>query len=724
MQETPVAVSALSQATLERLNIQDIGRVAQLTPNVTLTEGSGTVAGVSAFIRGIGNQDPLLSLDTPIGIYLDGVYNGRVGAAGNFDLVDLERVEVLRGPQGTLFGRNTTGGAISLITRQPLDETRIQAKGGYGSYDEWYGRISMDTGLLGDSGVKANFVYLHRQRDGVVDNINAPDRLDPGALNVDALYGKLAGDWGDLRAMVTFDYNDRRGVPLAFQIAAVTDMGGEYYAQSPGLGGDALSVVGDRRLKTINQETTPGQVSKVWGTAMTLEYDVSDAVTLKSITSYRKFRSSQPTRYAEPNLLGPVVTDFTTFAFETQRVTPFSAPQNVSQHQVSEEFQILGRTDRLQYVAGLYYFQEKYAELNPNFFTVLLGDFDGPGGLPPLGLNQNPILDYNGKATSYAAFGQATYTPPILDERLDVTLGIRQTKDKKSIDVRNFAFPGATPTLTSKSDTFNNTSYNATIDYKWTDDVMTYARIGTGYRSGGFNARGGAQTFRPEKATTYEVGLKSEFFDRRLRVNAAGFYTRYRDLQVAQFSGGMGFAENANANYPGFEIEVTAAPIEGLTLDASIGYVDPEYTSFPQPNPDPNGPAVIDIADIAKFPYVPKTTTHWGAEYALPAFDWGQLSFRVDYATSSKRWFHASNLPNLNPLNDFIVDPGQKNLSARITLADVAIGGGTAEISGWADNLTNHDNVTAGIDFGPFLGIAGRNYGMPRRFGVDLKFTY
>jgi len=424
-------------------------------------------------------------------------------------------------------------------------------------------------------------------------------------------------------------------------------------------------------------------------------------------------------------LLGPVITAFGDDTatppipptIEVQRVTPFSAPQKVGQDQFSEELQLLGNTDHLKYVVGLYYFEEEYSEFNPNFFTFIL---PGTGGT--LALNLNPILDYGGKAKSYAAFGQATWTPPILDEKLDLTFGIRQTKDKKSIDVRNQDAPGAPVTLTSKSDTFNNTSYNAVIDYQWTDDIMTYARIGTGYRSGGFNARGGAQTFRPGDATTYEAGIKTEFFDWRVRINAAGFFTRYKDLQVAQFSGGQGFAENANADYPGAEIEFTAVPIDGLTLEASVGYVDPEYTSFPQPDPDGSG--VIDIADIAKFPYVPKTTTHWGLEYALPAFEWGQLSLRVDYSTSSKRFFHASDLPNLNPLNNAIYDPGQKNLAVRVTLADIVVGSGTAEISGWADNLTDHENVVAGIDFGPALGFAGRNYGVPQRFGVDLKFTY
>ncbi len=720
LQATPVSVSALSANTIERLNIQDINRVAQLTPNVTLSQSSGTVSGVAAFIRGIGNQDPLLSLDTPIGIYLDGVYTGRVGAAGSFDLVDLERIEVLRGPQGTLFGRNTTGGAISLITRQPLDEARVQAKAGYGSFNEWYTRISADTGEIGASGLKATVAYLHRERDGIVNNVVAPKSRDPGAINNDAVWLKVTGDWGPLRAALTADYNDRRGVPLNFQIAALTPEAAAYYGRSPGLGGDTLAVVRGDRVTRNRQEIHPGQHARIWGSALTLEYEFSRAFQLKSITSYREFKSSQATRYAEPNLLGEVITSFAPFATGVARVTPFSAPQHVDQDQVSEEFQVLGSTDTFKYVAGLYYFRETYRENNPNFFTVL-PPFTGSA---TAGLNLNPVLDYNGSATSYAAFGQASYTPPILDKRMELTLGIRRTRDKKRISVRNFQFPGdPAPALAVGARNFNNTSYNATINFQWTDDVMTYARFGTGYRSGGFNARGGGQTFLPEEATTYEVGLKSEFFDRRLRFNAASFFTKYKDLQVAQFSQGQGFAENANAEYPGFEIEVQAAPVTGLTLDGSVGYVRPKYTAFPQL--DPANPAqLIDIKKIARFPYVPKVTTHVGVEYAFQPISVGQFLIRVDYSTSSTRYFHASNLPNLNPLNDLIRDPGQKNLTARATLANVALGGGVAEISLWGENLTNHDNIVAGIDFGPALGFAGVNYGLPRRLGVDLKFTY
>ncbi len=706
LQEMPLSVSAVSGATIERLNIQSVEKIAQLTPNVSLTEGSGTITGISAFIRGIGNQDPLLSLDSPIGIYIDGVYQGRVGGAGSFDLIDLERVEVLRGPQGTLFGRNTTGGAISFTTRTPRDDFTIQEKAGYGNFNEWYSRTTLDTGEIGQSGIKASVAYLHRQRDGIIDNINAPNKRDPGVLNSDAVWAKVVGNWGALSAAYTYDYNNRKGVPLAFQIAGVTPDAAAFYGQSPGLGGNTLTV-SPTRLKQIDQMVNPGQDATIQGHSLTLNYDINEALAVKSITAYRKFASSQPTRYAEPNLLGPVL-DLATGAISVQPVSPFFAPQNVDQHQWTQELQALGHTDHWKYVVGLYFFYEKFHEVNPNNFTFL------PGG--GIGINFNTVLDYRGSAKSYAAFGQVSWTPPILDEKLEITGGLRQTRDKKLIRVLNFATPTAVPTLIADSKSFNNTSFNVSLNYKFTSDILAYGRIATGYRSGGFNARGGGLTFEPENATTYEIGFKSEFFDHRLRANAAAFFTRYRDLQVAQLVNLAGFADNANANYPGFELEVQARPINGLTFDGSIGYVNPKYTLFTQGG--------IDYHKVGRFAYVPKVTTHIGAEYAFERFSIGQLSLRMDYSTSSKREFTAFNLPFLNPNADAITDPGQRWLSARVTLADVALGGGKATVSGWAENLTNRDNVTAGIDFGPALGFAGRNYGLPRRYGIDLTFVY
>ena len=720
LQRTPVSVSALSGDMLDRLNLTQVDRIAQFTPNVSLTESSGAIGGIAPFIRGIGNQEPLLTVDSPVGIYLNGVYIGRQSGA-LFDLLDLARVEVLRGPQGTLFGRNTTGGAINMVTRRPDETFGAEQKFTIGSFGEFDARTLLRSGAIGNSPISATLGYSHRQNNGWVDNVVAPRSQDPGAVRSDAGFVALAGDWGGFKADYLFDYSFRRGKTLAFQIAAVSPDVRNYYNLSPVFLGDPLTVQVER-LGTIRQENGPRQFSQVMGHSLTLQQEISDALTVKSITGYRQWRANQYTVYAEPNLQG-VVLDPNTFAFAGIRnVTPFHAPLEVHQRQWSQELQVLGQVDRWKYVGGLYYFSEDVGEYNPTPFTFVL-----PGG--QAGLPLSPTQAYTGDSRSYAAFGQASFTPPILDDKLSLTAGLRYTTDKRSLDQNNPATPGTPALSRSASKTFHNLAFNTSVDYQWTDTVMTYARVGSGYRSGGFNARAPAGsstqlfTFNPEKALTVEGGFKTEFFDRRLRANAAGFYTRYRSLQVAQYTGGQGTTQNANARFTGFEVEAQAIPMRGLTIDASIGYVKPEYTRFPYPDPTSATGALADFAGQAHFPYVPKWTSHVGAEYAIGEVGPGVLSVRADYTTSSKRRFHALNLPNANPFNDVIADPGNRSLSARLTLSEVALGPASGEISLWSENITNHDNVVSGIDFGG-LGFAGRSYGPPRRVGVDLRLSY
>ena len=752
LQSTPVSVSALSSSMLDSMNIRGVDDVAQLVPNVSLVEASGGIAGNVAFIRGIGSQEPLLTIDSPVGIYLDGIYLGRQ-AANNFDLVDPERVEVLRGPQGTLFGRNTTGGAINIITQRPADELGGEVKTGYSSFDHWYGRAILDTGAWGGSGLSATLSFLHRERDGFVDNPNTPDDRDPGALRSTAAWGKISGEWGDFNLDLTADWNDQKGQRNPFQIVRAYEPAGTYYSRSPSFGGDAF-ITGADRIKTLPFEYLGQQSAETFGFAATAQYALSPAFTLKSISGWRGWDSQQPTNYAGV-LRGPVV-DFTSpTLFSVQRVSPFVAyEQDLRQRQFSQEFQILGKTDTLSYVAGAYYFNERASEFNTNNFTIVLppaflaglgfpsvvGDALTAQGLDLVGVNLGQTLAYSTKSESIAGFGQISWKPEALDQKLEVTGGVRYTHDKRSIDqasvptAQPFAGqlpnPGPTPgpARAAKAD-FDNWSFLASVNYQWTPDIMTYARFSTGYKSGGFDARAGVDlatgatfpfTFEPEKATSYEIGFKTEFANRTVRVNGAAFYTEYDNLQIPQYSGGNGFVPNGNAHYQGFELEALALPFEQLQIDASLGYVDPVYDELLLV--DPATGIEDDYSDVAKFPYVPKWTVHVGAQYSIP-LDWATILVRSDYSYTSRRYFFTATL--LNPLNDVIADPGQDLLSARISLTDIALGAtSTLEVSLFGENLLKDDRRLAGIDFGPSLGIAGVNLGEPRRFGVDVTLKF
>ncbi len=758
LQTTPVSVSAVSAQTLDKLNITTIDKVSQLAPNVSIVEGSGGIGGNTAFIRGIGASEPLLTTDSGVGQYVDGVYLGRV-AGNNLDIVDVQRIEVLRGPQGTLFGRNTTGGAVNIVTREPGNTFSVEEKGGYGSYNDWFSRTRVDTGEIGATGLKGTFVYFHHDRDGYVDNPNVSSSRSPGALDTNAAFGKLHGRWGRFTMDLTADFDHDRGQREPYQVVAPYPAAQGYFGQSPAYGGGAF-VTSPNMLSTLPQQYVGVIRNETSGTAATFQYEVDPALTFKSISAYRRFWASQPTNYVN-NLQGPVV-DFTSpTLFSVQAVSPFLAGQKVSQYQISQEFQALGKTQRWSYVGGIYLFEEHVAERNTNYFTLALppaylgalgfpavvGNALAAEGLPLVGVNLGQVLQYSGDSSSAAAYGQTTYRPPILNDKLAITGGLRYTYDRKTLyqpgiptaglvtgDFANINASDSDLTLPDEPSRtgrlqFHNLSYAASIDYQWTNQILTYGRISSGYKSGGFDARAGVNpalgtsypfTYQPEKATAYEVGVKSELFDRRLRANADVFYTKYDGLQIPVYTGGNGFTPNANAHYEGAELEVQAIPINHLTIDGSLGYTDAIYDEFTLINPATGTPA--NYARSSKFPYVPRYTVHVGAQYDFPHMSFGQLSVRSDYAFTSERYFFANTI--LSPMNDAIRDPGQNLLSARLILGDVHVAGTNVEFEFFGENLLDQALIDSAIDFGSSIGIAGVSYGEPRHFGFTAKIDF
>jgi iron complex outermembrane receptor protein len=727
LQQTPVAVSAMDAKMLDNLNVQDTSKIMQFIPNLYLGQGSGSNTNVAISIRGIGQQDPLLTVDSPVGFYVDGVNLSRISAL-NFDLVDLERVEVLRGPQGTLFGRNTTGGAVNLITKAPANDFSIQEKVGWGQYEGWYTRTSVNTGEIGTTGLKAIIAYMHRDRDGFVDNPYASSANDPGALHSDAVWAKIEGNWDRLKVDYAIDYDSIDGRNEGFTLAAMTPTNIAYYSQSPNYGGDPLVLSGHRRdpLPLYRPSfLSPTQHDVILGHSLTAEYDLNDEVTFKSITGYRRFYASTSTLYG-PHFRGPVLNPSAQFnptivnGVAVEDTPPFEAPQDVGQYQWSQELQVLGTIDRFKYVAGLFAFYEHVHEDNPNYYTYVI-----PTGIANpayLGINLNSELRYRENSASYAAFGQTSYRPPILDDKLEVTGGLRYTIDHRSINLFDL---GSIP----RNGTVNyyNFNFNFSLNYQLTDDIMSYVRISTGYKAGGFNARVTDATsnlvYSPEKATAYEIGIKSEWLDHKLRLNAAGFYTDYANLQVNQYTGGVGTTTNADAYYEGFELEGQFLPTKELSIDGSVGYVNPVYNYYPYSNPTTG--VLTNYASIAHFPYVPDWTIHVGAQYYFPETAFGAPSIRVDYSMMSERYWFGTNLPNANPLNNAIKDPGQNLLSARFILSDIPVfdGRGKMELQVYGTNLLDQALRDSGIDFGG-LGFAGVSFGEPRSVGFTLDYKF
>ena len=718
LQDTPLAVSAITVDDIQQRGTVDVSRLTSFVPNLTSTTTPGSTSSSTIAIRAIGNGDPILTSDSPVAIYFDGVVIGRQAGA-SFDLLDLERIEVLRGPQGTLYGRNTIGGAVNLVTAKPSDEFGFRQKFSIGSWNQWQSRTSIDTGEWGESGVRAKLVYIHREQDGYVDNRNAAGDLDPGAYKLDAARVALSFDRGGaFRADYAFDYNNRDGVPAAYQATATNSTVARLWNASPALGGRAPQVSAER-FDSLYLNVDKANTDQVDGHTLVLEFDFSDDTLLRSLTGYREW--SQTTRNGamdgqngiraltvSPAALAPPYPFIPTGVREINLFTASVSPR--SQHQVSQEFDLIGKLgEQLDYVAGLFYFSETSHEYTQQYMYIAL-----PPPFPAAAAPTRGTMEYKHQSESQAAFLQATYD---LNDQFSLTGGLRYTKDKKELDQ-------ASPFPRNLDEDFSHFDWSATLDYRLNDDVMTYARVATGYKAGGMNARSYNDGYDPEELISYELGMKSELLDRRLRLNGAIFYVEHEDMQLQQFvAGGRGALSNTvnagEAEYKGIEVEFSALLTDSLTFSGSLGYIDRKFNQFLIVNPVTN--ATVDVADSAHFTYSAENTANAALQYDLPRFSFGQVSARLEYNYRSEVYFQPTTVGT--PLNESISSDGRGLLDARLTLADVAIGGLTASLSLWGLNLADEEYRVHGIDFGG-LGYAGNVYGEPRSYGVDLSFSF
>lgn len=705
LQRTPIAITAITSDVIETRRITDATDLNAVAPSLTATSGPSNKGHLVVFIRGIGESEPILTADSPVSIYVDGVILGR-STGSVFELVDLERIEVLRGPQGTLYGRNTTGGAINLITRRPADEFGVDVLGSFGSLDYRQGRISVNTGLLGDSGFKAKLSYIHRERDGYGNDIKVPRRKDPGAYNTDAVRAVLDFDRGGaVRATYAFDYSETDAIIPPSQLTAMSADAEAYFAQSPSLGGAPLVGPSSDRRRRLNPDFSPG-FDRNFGHSITAEIDLGPDTVLRSISGWKSWRN----RIINTDLTGNSGLIGRTLA-GIQPVEIFGATNSRHQNQFSQELNLIGGIgDRFDYVLGGYYFTEHAQELNPQYYTFVTRI----PGLGLTGINLTNTLDYEHFNKSYAGFAQGTYR---LSDALTLIAGVRYTIDEKRLIQRQ-------PSVRQLKNDWSRFNYSGTIQYQASPNLMLYGRIASGYKAGGFNARAVNDGYEPENLTAYEVGLKSEFFDRRLRLNGALFYTDLKDKQLNQFLAGSGGASSiavnaGSATLQGFEIELEAAPVEGLRLNAAVGYTDRDFDRFEVRDPGTN--LLIDVADRAQFSYSAGTTYNLGAEYRIGGVAGGWLSARLDYSYRSRVFFNV--VPQFTQFDAAISAPGFGLLDGRIQLGDVPLGGALATFSLWGKNLTDKVYRVSGTDFGA-LNFAINTYGEPRTYGVDVRFRF
>jgi len=558
LQTTPVAISAFSAETLSRVGATSVTDLQGAVPNLNLVQGRGSSNATNIYIRGVGQPDALQTFDPAVGVYVDDVYISRIRGT-QFDLLDLARVEVLRGPQGTLYGKNTVGGALKLVTRAPGQEVRSQASASVGNYGLFEAKASL-SGPVTDT-LAIGVAAMGSARDGYVeDPVQNQEYNDKNTVSA-----RVALAWTPtdrLRLDAAADYTrDHSGLTVGQPTNTLVSA----------FGATLLTLPATPREYDFKTTTTPGLPNETrfehWGAHASLTYNLSDALTLKSITAYRQLSSDD---YID---------------IDATQVKLGDVLVAVDQNQTSQEFQLNYSDGPLNVVGGLYYLRENVGSHQEAYADAFVAPFSF---LRTIG--DNLITK------SWAAYANASYA---VTDKLRVSAGVRYTEEEKDYFRTTSTFSNLAAlrgTFTFAADeTWDDVSPMISVDYQATDDLFFYARASRGFKSGGFNGRannpGEEQPYDPETVTSYEAGLKSQLFDRRARANFTIFYNDYQDFQArvgravvspTQPIPAIDFAvlNAGQLEIYGAELELAANPIQGLSLNAEVGYLHAEYGEF------------------------------------------------------------------------------------------------------------------------------------------------
>ncbi|QZN90508.1 TonB-dependent receptor [Idiomarina abyssalis] len=684
LQEVPVAVSAFGEGELERDGIEDITELQYKMPNTTFQVSRGTNSTLTAYIRGVGQQDPLWGFEPGVGIYIDDVYVARPQGAV-LEVLDVQRVEVLRGPQGTLYGKNTIGGAMKYVTRELTGYDEFEVKGTVGTYNQRDLKVSGQTALADNFYVGGAFATLNR--DGFGEFVNTGDEnynkeLMTGRFNAKWLVNKdinvkFAADW-------TKDDSNARGghreqESLLSDEPRLTDVYDAYTA-----------------MPTWNEVENEGY-------SMTVDWAINNDWMFKSITAYRE--GSTNTNIDFDSTVNPVLL----------------VPAVYEDEQTTQEFQFMYRDDRLDFVGGLYFYE---GEACGEFGTVL--------GLLGLSIDTGGCVD----TSSEALFGQATYQ---LDDQWSVTLGGRYTRDDKSADVFRYTYAGikfldrgdysADPIVinsdfTTQAD-WSKFSPHASVSYQVDPAVMLYASYSNGFKSGGVDMRAdvslnpdASNPYDPETVDTVEFGVKSEMLDGRMRLNAAAFFSDYQDMQVTvqRAIEGGGVASQvlnaADSTVQGFEIESTFAATPTLNFNGSLGYIDAEFDSVAFFNPETQ--QVEDVSDLWSFQNTPKVTAN--------------LGFTKEFALESGSLVWSTNVSYRDDTQIFEVPSPLDEEAYSLTNTSVVWYSNSSQwtVGLHAKNVFDEEYRVSGYNFGSTFGenIVTGYYGDPRTVSLSVGYRF
>ncbi len=722
LQDVGIAITAMSGDQLEALGFTSAQEIMAMAPGVSTIQPNGE-ANYSIGIRGVANNDFITNVESPVALYVDEVYVSQMSAAG-FLLFDMDRVEILRGPQGTLFGRNATGGLVHYITRKPTEDFN-----GYGSVS--YGRFNRlkfqgAVGVPLSDKVSARVSIATHQGGGYIENRVRPQL---SLNNANDFAGRLQllfepSDTVSLLIKGRYSSQDIRTGFFEYVSAVFPDSTPTPGVPNSNLGG-YVEPDGNRDVFAGDYDFPGHNRNRIRGISGTLNWELGGA-TLTSITDFQSVRRD----YMEDSDASPV--NYFNFFLTTHA------------DQFSQELRMSGQTDRLDWVVGFYYMSLAVNDSNGAFAPGWLADLLG-APVDVLGFNgiRNP---YRTKTKTWSIFSQVEYS---LTSTVSVIGGFRWIQEKKSHNYRNFLslFPdtvisgldagtvdvldAVTPFSGRRND--GNWSARAALNYKPDDDLLVYVSWNRGVKSGGFNApllptdvfvTDTLMNYGPEKLDAFEGGLKWTLAGGRARINVSGYYYDYRNYQAFSIIGLDTFTLNAQSKNKGFEAEFTANPVAGLEFSFGAGFISAKVTDVPGVSIDAQTPVGTVPAIVPGATLRPVQTPKWNLNGLLRyefAVGSGSLALQTDFQYRSKHFFALVQTPAST-------GPGYAvfNAAATWTPAD-----GRWSLRAFIRNLANKKYIVQTFDLsgnidngGAFFGMIERYYGRPRMFGVNFSYAF
>ena len=722
LQDVPISIAAFTQDNLEKLGISDIKGLASQVPNVLINEFTGSSTTVRLFIRGVGQNDVQVTQDPSVALYMDGVYIGSsVGTA--FETADIQRIEILRGPQGTLYGRNATGGAINLITNE-ADPAELNFRQTFkaGNLDLFRSRSILNVPITESTAIK--LAYSTAGRDGFVDNRG--NGKDWGSEDRDNFTADF--HWGITgKQELNYKYENstiKDTSRLSQALGFDADAPGAFFIQftNPDLDTNGNPVEATDKMlddATSFDEQQKGDI-EINAHTLSFEWELNDRLSFKSITGYRDVNAfSQNSQTPTTSLNG------------TYTVT--NGVTDTAFNQFTQEFQLLGETDTLSWVGGFFYYEDDAEE-----------DQSQSNSNGSEAVSEGELVDFTStENTSIAIFGQATWSPGRLDGRWHLTLGARYSDDNRKAHRDNnrvsYGFggtPNTVPPFTADYDEdFSKFNPSFTVEYDLDEYSNVYAKVVTAYKSGGTSQRSTSSSnfkagFDEEDLVSYELGYKGDLANGRLRLNAALFYMEYDDYQqsvpTGNNAGERDFINIDNADITGLEFDLTLAITDELTGTLSYGYLDssfgPETVSYLALDANsPEGMSVITDQLTDDLALAPEHS-------ATVALDYNHAMRYGVFSANVNAQYQDSTNSGVSVPTGYLDD--RTLLGATLGLSEIELGSGHGQLKIflWGKNLLDQEYFIGNVRQPAFdaLGLSSGvgTFGDPRTYGVTLEYEY